>query len=180
MTNSSRLPEFHTARLLLRPVVPADAEPTARLVSADVAANLSTWPSPMSVGEAREKVRRSRALAAAREAIDFAIVASDDNRLIGWIGLAIDDPRTARLGYWLAASARGRGLMKEAVTAVVPGAAEWLGTPGVKALVLEHNAPSIAVLTHAGFRLTGEEEVVLQTAGRSAPCYRFDWSPTGS
>jgi len=157
-------------------VVEADAEPTVALVSPDVAANLSTWPSPMSIEQALAKVRRSREMVARREAIDLAIIAQDSDALIGWIGLALEQPGLARLGYWLGTEARGRGLMKEAAAAVVPSAAEFLGVGRVKALVLKNNAPSVAVLTAIGFSRAGEERAFLETAGRSVSCFRFDWT----
>ena len=170
------LSAVRTRRLLLRPVVEADAGPTAALVSPDVAANLSTWPSPMSLEQALDKVRRSRELVARRAAIDLAIITRDDDALVGWIGLALEQPGVARLGYWLVSAARGCGLMKEAAAVVVPGAAEFLAAARVKALVLKDNAPSIAVLEAVGFRMTGEEQAFLETARRSVSCFRFDWS----
>jgi [ribosomal protein S5]-alanine N-acetyltransferase len=170
------LSDLRTQRLRLRPVAEADAAPTAALVSPDVAANLSTWPSPMSIEQALDKVRKSRALVARREAIDLAIVVRESDALIGWIGLAIDEPGVARLGYWLGTQARGRGLMKEAAAAAVPPGAEFLGVTHVKALVLKGNAPSVAVLEAVGFRMTGEEQLFLETARQSVSCFRFDWS----
>ena len=166
---------LRTARLVLRPVEDADATATAPLVTPDVAANLSTWPSPMSAEQVLRKVRKSQEMMERREGVDLAILARDDSALIGWIGLAKEAPGVARLGYWLCEQARGKGLMKEAAGSFVARGTEFLDVERVKALVLKDNETSIAVLKAVGFQMTGEEEVFIETAGRSVSCFRFDW-----
>ena len=168
--------QVRTVRLLLRPVEDTDAAATAALVTPDVAANLSTWPSPMSVAQAAAKIGRSKAMLAKREAVDLAIVDSTNDALLGWIGLACIAPATARLGYWLGGCARGRGLMNEAVTVAVPAAAAFLGAGRIVAMVLKDNAPSIAVLRATGFEFNGEELVPFEVARVSRPCLRFERS----
>ena len=165
-----------TARLVLRPVEEADAVATAALVTPDVAANLSTWPSPMSETEASQRIDNSQRDLAARRAIDFAIVDRSSALLLGWIGLRLIDSGLARLGYWLGAEHRGHGLMKEAAAEAVPIGAAFLEVERVRAFVLKNNAASIAVLQAVGFRMTGEEDVFLETSRKSQSCFRFDWS----
>ena len=168
--------QLQTPRLLLRPVEAGDAAATAALITPDVAANLSTWPSPMSTVQAADKIGRSRAMLGAREAVDLAIVDRNDGALLGWIGLALVAPATARLGYWLGTAARGRGLMKEAVAMAVPPAAAFVDAGRIVAMVLKDNAPSIAVLRATGFEFTGEELVPFEVARVSRPCFRFERS----
>ena len=165
-----------TPRLRLRPVEMADANATAALVTRDVAANLSTWKSPMSAADAAARIARAQAKLQAGDAIDFAIVSRADDLLLGWIGLALTEGNNARLGYGLGAPFRGRGLMKEAVGAAVPAGAALLDTKRVHALVLKGNAPSIAVLRATGFQLVGEERVRLEVARTSRLCLRFEWT----
>ena len=167
---------LQTDRLVMRPVEDADAAATAALVTPDVAANLSTWPSPMSVAQAAAKIARSKTMLATREALDLAIVDRSGGTLLGWIGLALIAPGTARVGYWLGGSARGRGLMKEAVIVVVPAAAPFLDAERIIGLVLKDNAPSIAVLQAAGFQFHGEELVPFEIARTSRLCLRFERS----
>jgi len=162
-----------TRRLMLRLVTEQDVEPTAPLVTEDVAANLSTWPSPMSEQQVLERVRRSQDLVAARQAIDFAIVDRLSERLLGWIGMGMIEGGAARLGYWLGAPFRNRGIMKEAGAAVVPAAAWFLRVTRVKALVLKGNAASIAVLENLSFVADGEEIVLIETTGERASCLRY-------
>jgi len=168
--------QMRTARLSLRPVEEMDAAATAALVTPDVAANLSTWPSPMSAAQATAKIERSRAMLNTREAVDLAILDRNDGALLGWIGLARVAPATARLGYWLGGGARDRGMMKEAVTVAVPAAATFLDAGRIVAMVLKDNAPSIAVLRATGFEFNGEELVPFEVAQVSRPCFRFERS----
>jgi len=166
---------LETRRLKLRPVQPRDAAPTAALVTPDIAANLSTWPSPLSAEQALARIREAAALEAARSALNLAIVGRADHALMGWIGLARCGPRDARLGYWLGAPFRGRGLMKEAVAAVVPAGTEFLGVDEVVALVLEANRASIAVLETVGFVPAGREDYYFEVAAERRPCLRYIW-----
>lgn len=170
------LPELRTARLRLRSVEPVDAAPTAALVTPDVTANLSTWPSPMSEHQALERILEAKRLERSREAVNFAILSGVRGALIGWIGLIRTGERSGRLGYWLGSAWRGRGLMTEAAAAALPAAAGFLGVSEVVALTLPDNRPSIAVLHALGFRPSGEEEFYFETAAKSRMCLKFLWS----
>ena len=170
-------PQVETARLNLRLVKPADAVPTALLVTPDVAANLSTWPSPLSAEQALAKIREAEQRAAERTALDCAIIDRSSGMLLGWVGLAATEDQNVRLGYWLGSEWRGRGLMKEAVGAFLPMAAAYLGVDCAVALVLETNLPSIAVLKSAGFARAGEEDFHFQTANERRICLKYIWRP---
>ena len=164
---------IRTPRLLLRLVTPEDAQPTAALVTPDVAANLSTWSSPMSRDQALQRIYKSREMRDRREAIDFAIVDRQTDCLIGWIGLAKLDESAARLGYWLGTPFRSRGLMKEAAAAAIPAGAKFLSVVLVQAFVLKGNGRSIAVLESLGFRLEGEETMLFENRGCLEECLRY-------
>ena len=168
-----------TPRLLLRPVMAADAGPTAALVTPDVSANLLTWPSPMSVAQAEARIAESTALSAQREEIDFAILLKQSGALAGWIGLKVHDGGPPRLGYWLGTGFRGAGLMKEAAACAVPAGAEFLKATAVDALVFPENAPSIAVLRSVGFAPVPDGGMDFDVAGgaRHAHRYRRELAP---
>ena len=169
-------PTLDTPRLQLRSVEPADAAPTAALVTPDVTANLSTWPSPMTQQQALARILESKRLESSREAINFAILERGQGTLIGWIGLIRTGERSGRLGYWVGSAWRGRGLMKEAAAAALPAAATFLGVTEVVALALPGNLPSVAVLDALGFRAAGEEEYFFETVGKSRRCLKYLWS----
>jgi RimJ/RimL family protein N-acetyltransferase len=169
----TQIAPLRTTRLLLRPVVEADAQATAALVTPDVAANLSTWPSPMSAEQALERIRQAQDKLARRQGVDFAIVDAAEGSLLGWIGLACTDAGRARLGYWLGTAYRNRGIAKEAAAAALPASAAFLGVALVEAHVLTGNAPSIAVLESVGFTYAGEQRLMLESAGIEAACLHY-------
>jgi len=176
MPVTAPLPRLATSRLLLRPVEEADAAATSALVTPDVAANLSTWPSPMTTAQALAKIRESKRLVRRRKAIDFAILNPADGRLMGWIGLAAIGARTARLGYWIGLEFRGHGYTREAARAAVPAGAQFVEATTVVALVLPNNLASMGVLDALGFTEVGQEEFYFETARISRLCQRYIWS----
>jgi RimJ/RimL family protein N-acetyltransferase len=81
-----------------------------------------------------------------------------DGTLIGSFGVAAIDrsTRTAEIGYWVAAEARGRGVAPRAVVLL----RDWIsGAHGIRTVELvihRDNAPSRRVADKAGFADTGE------------------------
>lgn len=97
------------------------------------------------------------AIAAARagRGADFVIEDPNTEIALGWVGLHRQDGDAVGCGYWLAADARGRGLMAQALRA----ACQWALTPppaGLGAQVVRWQAhvgndASRAVAEHVGF-----------------------------
>jgi [ribosomal protein S5]-alanine N-acetyltransferase len=164
-----------TPHLCVRPVAEEDAEPTAALVTPDVADNLLTWPSPMSAGQALARIRECATLQEERRAVNFAILLRDRGQLIGWVGLKLGDDGPPRLGYWIGTAFRNAGLMKEAARCAVPAGAAFLGASSVDALVLPENAASIAVLKHAGFTLLPGTGLDFEMARGLRHSERYRW-----
>lgn len=82
----------------------------------------------------------------------FAICAEDDV-LFGAVTVRLREGGT--VGYWLAPSARGRGLMTEAVTAVVRWAHDEHGIQCLRLWTHPENLASQAVAERAGFVRVG-------------------------
>ena len=77
-----------------------------------------------------------------------------DGSAVGGIGLNIGEgvfARSAELGYWLAESYWGRGIMSEAARAVVPYAMARFDLCRLEAGVFAWNPASMRVLEHCGF-----------------------------
>lgn len=97
-------------------------------------------------------------------------------RLVGMIGLSMRPARSAEIGYWLGADARGRGLMQRAVTLVLDHAFDPDG------LDLEHvewhayagNWASWRTAWRAGFRFEG----VVRKGAVQRGVRRDDWVGT--
>jgi RimJ/RimL family protein N-acetyltransferase len=146
------VPEYETARLVLRALSEADA--TAVAASAGdrrVARFLVQVPSPYPLALARRWVTSrigwwhddgGLTLAIARREKPAALIGTVALRRVG---------HRAELGYWLAADAWGHGYATEAARALVDAGFGELGLSRIYAQVLEGNAPSVHVLAKLGF-----------------------------
>jgi RimJ/RimL family protein N-acetyltransferase len=147
------LPRIATARLLLRPLVAADAPALAAgLGDAAVAHMLARVPHPYEAAHAAAYVAQAAAMAAARRALTLAVVR--EGALIGVVSLQTI-PYRNRLGYWLARGHWGKGYGREAVAAVVDYAFAGLGLRHLRAGVYVDNAASRRLLARLGFRPLG-------------------------
>jgi RimJ/RimL family protein N-acetyltransferase len=93
----------------------------------------------------------------AGEGIAFAIVQTDSVELLGGISLGNVDAllRTASIGYWLGAHARGHGHMTPTVRLVAAWAFETLGLARLEGTVDPDNIASQRVAERCGFRREG-------------------------
>ena len=149
--------ELRTRRLLLRPWAAGDADALVRHANnRNVARTLrDAFPHPYTCDDARQWLE-SRA-ADDGPTLDFAIEL--DGEAVGSVGLKTrSDIRRLSLevGYWLAEPLWGRGLVAEAVAAVVAYAfATFHEIEVVQAHHIASNPASGRVLEKCGFRLDG-------------------------
>ena len=119
-----------------------------------IASNLrDIFPSPYTNTDAKEFLS---IVAASKPATIFAIATTAE--AIGGIGLTIgkDVYRfTAELGYWLAETYWGKGIMTSAVTAITKIAFKQFRLNRVYAKPFISNTASVRVLEKAGFQLEG-------------------------
>lgn len=151
------LPDINTARLLLRPLRAADAEPVFRLVNDySVAGNLARVPFPYREAMAGDWISSTHEQAARGDGYHLAI--TQDGTLIGCIGLTINrsNPGEAELGYWLGRKFWGQGYAREAAAALLGWGFSTLGLDRVVASALIDNLGSQAVLRACGFVQTGQ------------------------
>ena len=149
--------ELRTRRLLLRPWSARDEDALVRHAdNRNVSRTLrDAFPHPYTREDAREWIE-SRA-ADAGPTLDFAIEL--DGEAVGSVGLRrrADILRCSlEVGYWLAEPLWGRGLVTEAVAAVVDYAFATL--PEIEVVQAHHigsNRASGRVLEKCGFRLDG-------------------------
>lgn len=111
----------------------------------------------------------------AREGTDYTfflfLAGASRQHLVGGITLSNVRRRAAQmvnLGYWMGEEFAGKGLMTEAVGAVVPYCFETLGLHRIHAAFLPHNMASRRVLEKNGFVEEGFAENYLQIDGRWA------------
>jgi ribosomal-protein-alanine N-acetyltransferase len=153
-------------RLVLRPVELEDAVETANLMTKKLSDQLTRWPGPMSVADARERIATAHRDRARGQALDLAILLRDRGRLAGWIGMGRPaGAEQASIGYWLGEPFQGEGLMREAVAAALPLFARFFGSVSVRTAVRPDNIASIAILAGIGLVPTAEGELFSPVRG---------------
>jgi L-amino acid N-acyltransferase YncA len=96
-------------------------------------------------------------------------VAVDDGRVVGWVALAPTSARACYAGVaessvYIAESARGRGLGRALMEALV-ASAESAGIWTIHAGMFPENGASVALHESLGFRLVGRFERIAQLDG---------------
>jgi RimJ/RimL family protein N-acetyltransferase len=89
--------------------------------------------------------------------LTWSVRDASSDRLDGMIGLALQQPSSAEIGYWLGAHARGRGAMSRATSLVVDLAFDpaRLGLERLSWTGFSQNLPSRRVAERAGFHIEG-------------------------
>ena len=105
-------------------------------------------PSPYPVEEARRYVQLTEHWWRSGE--NFVLCIAEDDEVIGSISLRMDRDRPS-IGYWLAKSVRGRGIMTRAVEVFSKWSSETFGLREVWIFVQPANSTSRAVAQRAGF-----------------------------
>lgn len=159
--------------LLLRPLTTDDADALFALVDAN-RPHLGAW---LPFVGATKTVEDTRAFLQARtppreERDGFEMGLVHEGRLVGALGAHGIDRHFSltSLGYWLAEDAQGRGLMTDAVRAVVTHAFRDLGLHRVEIRVAPGNERSAAIPRRLGF----VEEGTLRECARAPGGGWFD------
>ncbi|MEZ4297858.1 MAG: GNAT family protein [Polyangiaceae bacterium] len=151
----SACPVLTTPRCVLRPFTEADLPAFAAYRSDPEIARYQSWDTPYSIAQAA-------ALLASVQATPFdtpdtwvqiALADRETGALLGDCALHfLADGRQVELGFTLARAHQGKGLAREAVTALLDHVFGPLGKHRVSALTDARNEASIALLTRLGFR----------------------------
>jgi ribosomal-protein-serine acetyltransferase len=153
----------------LRPVQSGDAAELYALIEANRAylAEWMPWPADQTLAGTEEFIAGSEAQLAANDGFQAVLV--PEGAIVGVIGFHGVDwmNRRATIGYWLAEAAQGKGLMTNAVRALLDFAfGEW-DLHRVEIQAAPGNRRSCAIAERLGFR----EEGRLREAGRVGDRY---------
>jgi len=150
MTNA---PTLETARLRLRSYCEDDiAELLPLIGTREVAATTLRIAHPYTEQDARVFF----ALAQESDKVWLAVTLRSDGRLIGGIGLRIDEPhRHAELGYWLGVPYWGKGYATEAAREMLRYGFNDLRLHRIFASHFKQNAASGRILKKLGMRYEG-------------------------
>lgn len=145
---------LRTARLELSLPVPTDAAAIAAAAADPEVPRWTTLPSPYTLAHAHDFIARAAAWAEEGSQLNWAIRREDT--WVGMIGLArLDRGGDAEIGYWMAASARGQGLLTEAARAVIDFAFAELGLVRIEWRAVVGNVASARAARRLGFRYEG-------------------------
>jgi ribosomal-protein-alanine N-acetyltransferase len=153
-------PILATERLILRPLVLADAAALHPLLSdPEVMRFWSTLPHS-DFAQTEEWVRGSIAAQAAGTAHDFAVLHA--GRLIGRIAFW----HGPEIGFFFDPAEQGKGFASEALKAMIGHAFGTLGFNEIVADVDPDNVPCLRLLERNGFVRTGFAEKTFEIGGR--------------
>jgi ribosomal-protein-alanine N-acetyltransferase len=131
--------------------------------------------SELDLGRSAYEARLGRGRQEARRGTDFAFLVFErqpgGEKLVGGVTISNIRRRAAQfgtLGYWMGEPFAGRGLMSEAVGALLPFFFDTLNLHRLQAAFLPHNIASRRVLEKNGFREEGYAEHYLQIDGKWA------------
>jgi [ribosomal protein S5]-alanine N-acetyltransferase len=153
MSQDAYLPTIAARRVRLRPLLERDISALFEVFSDPQV--MRYWSSPpfQDIGEAEALLVDIRRLAAARELFQWGVALAEDDRVIGTCTITQIDLRNGRaeIGYALARACWGRGLMREALAALIGHAFGPMGLRRLEADVDPRNEASIRIVERLGF-----------------------------
>lgn len=172
------LPTLATERLILRQLAPEDMDDVFAYASNPEVSRHLTWECHRSLADTLVFLRAVDEAYERGELRDFGLVLKATGRLVGTCGFVRADRAAglAELGYTLARPLWDRGLMTEAVRAVIDFGLEEIGLRRVEALCLPENAASARVLEKAGMTREGLVEGRVVMRGQPRAAYLFSLS----
>jgi RimJ/RimL family protein N-acetyltransferase len=161
---------IETPRLILRPVMPSDAEAIAvKINDFDIAKNLARVPHPYTLADAHSFLDW---LAGCKTLSAFRVIAlrSSPEQLAGLISYEwAASKQNVELGYWLVKERWGFGYMSEAAQAMVQHAFDVAGVDEMVSCYFDSNPASGKVLRRAGFESVGACTAYALALGRDVP-----------
>lgn len=157
---------IETDRLILRPWREEDAEALYRYASDPEVGPVAGWPPHTSVENSLEVIRT---VFDAPEI--YAVVMKETGEPVGSCGIMFSDGLRAanmkdgEIGYWIGRPYWGRGLIPEAVDALLARCFDVLGLDAVWCGYYDGNAKSKRVCEKCGFRYHHTDEGVISPLG---------------
>ena len=148
----SRLPVIETERLILRKLTMRDASDMFRYCQDKEVARHVLWEAHTSILETRAYIRYNLYQYRSGEPASWCIVLRETNRVVGTIGYMSynADNSTVEIGYSLAREQWGKGLMTEALLAVIGETFRTLKVHRLEAMHFTDNPASGRVMEKCG------------------------------
>ena len=174
--NFEEVPELCTERLRLRRIVPADLPAWAEIWnSPQVMRYLIDFETVPSDSEVWSIIEWADRIFKERSGIRWSITLSPCDRMIGSCGFHLYDAhnRWLEIGYELHHDYWRRGIMSEAITALLLFCFDRLEVHRVEANVTVGNEASASLLRHLGFTLEGTWRECVYWCGRFHSFWQF-------
>lgn len=164
----SSMSNLRTERLLLRKLNMHDAQNVYDYSSDPLVAKHVLWDAHRNVAESKSYIRYMMRKYRLGEPSSWGMEYLEENRIIGTIGFMWynEENRSAEVGYSLSRAYWNRGLMTEALSAVVRYGFERLGLNRIEAQHEVDNPASGAVMRKVGMRHEGTLRSRLYNKGR--------------
>lgn len=163
-----RLPTLLTPRLLLRPVRMSDAQDLFEYSRDPEVARHVLWDAHQSIHQTRGYIRFLLKQYRGGQPSSFVIELAQERKVIGTIGFMWlqQENRSAEVGYSLSRAYWNRGLMTEALKAVLDFGFDTLRLNRIEAQHETANPASGRVMAHAGMRYEGRLRQRVYNKGR--------------
>ena len=151
------LPTLETERLILRKMTPNDVGAVFAYASDPEVARYVLWETHRSIEDSRAFVELVVSRYESGGEPEWGIVYKGDHRFVGTCGIVSWEPEHARaeLGYALSREYWGRGLMPEAVCAMISFGFGRMGLNRIEARCIAENSASARVMQKAGMTCEG-------------------------
>jgi [ribosomal protein S5]-alanine N-acetyltransferase len=151
------LPTLETERLILRKMTLDDAEAIFEYASDPEVSRYVIWETHRSIEDSRAFLELVVHKYESGDEPDWGIVYKGDHRLVGACGIVSWEPDHGRaeVGYALSRDYWGRGLMAEAVRAMIRFGFERMGLNRIEARCITENTASAKVMEKAGLIYEG-------------------------
>lgn len=156
--NFDPFPILETGRLRLRRVTQADRPEMFDLRRDPAIMRFIPRPLAKTEEDAGMHIQKIEDGIAARESINWGISLKSDPKLVGMIGFVRmkKEHFRAEVGYLLALNQQGKGIMKEALKAVISYGFDTINLHSIEAIVDPLNTSSSALLERCGFVKEGQ------------------------
>lgn len=153
----AQLPVLETPRLILRPVAMRDAQDIFDYSRDPEVARYVLWDAHRTLADSRAYIRYLHRQYREGQPSSYAIVLRETGRVIGTIGFMsyAEDNASAEIGYSMARGLWGRGLMPEAVTALLDLGFRQMRLHRIEAQHVPANQASGRVMLKCGMRHEG-------------------------
>jgi ribosomal-protein-alanine N-acetyltransferase len=151
------LPTLETDRMILRRMTPNDAEAVFAYASDPEVTRYVIWETHRSIEDSRAFLDLVTSKYESGGEPEWGIVYKGDHRFIGTCGIVSLEPHHARaeLGYALSRDYWGRGLMAEAVCAMISFGFDKMNLNRIEARCIAQNTASSRVMEKAGMLYEG-------------------------